>query len=105
MAGDFLIAEEVFKILLAYKMISDLQVHHSKKAWKLFFELPDVDFADIQNCLVRNGDEELARALNMYRLTGESSMAEAAEFLDENASYIQRRMINYVSRKIDLFNM
>ena len=57
-----------FKVLVAYKMISDLQAQHSKKAWKLFFELPDADFADIQDCLVRNGDDELARALKMYRL-------------------------------------
>ena len=95
----------VFKVLLAYKMLSDLQVHHSKKAWKMFFELPDVDFADIQECLLRNGDDELAKALNMYRLTGESCVGEAAAFLDENASYIQRRMLNYVTRKIDSFNM
>ena len=97
--------EKVFKVLLAYKMLSDLQAHHSKKAWKMFYELPDVDFADIQDCLVRNGDDELARALNMYRLSGESSVAEAAAFLDENATYIQRRMLNYVTRKIELFNM
>ena len=97
--------EKVFKVLVAYKMLSDLQAHHSKKAWKMFYELPHVDFADIQDCLVRNGDDELARALNMYRLSGESSVAEAAAFLDENATYIQRRMINYVSRKIELFNM
>ena len=94
-----------FKVLLAYKMLSDLQMHHSKKAWKMFFELPDVDFADLQECLVRNGDDELAKALNMYRLTGESCVGEAAAFLDENASYIQRRMLNYVTRKIDSFNM
>ena len=97
--------EEVFKILVAYKMLSDLQVHHSKKAWKMFFELPDVDFSDLQDCLVRNGDDELARALNMYRLSGEACVAEAAAFLDENASYIQRRMLNYVTRKINLFDM
>lgn len=94
-----------FKVLLAYKMLSDLQVHHSKKAWKMFFELPDVDFADIQECLLKNGDDELAKALNMYRLTGESCVGEAAAFLDENANYIQRRMLNYVTRKIDSFDM
>ncbi len=97
--------EGVFKILLAYKMLSDLQIHHSKKAWKMFYELPDMDFSDLQECLVKNGDDELARALNMYRLSGESSVAEAAAFLDENANYIQRRMLNYVTRKIELFNM
>lgn len=97
--------EGVFKVLLAYKMLSDLQVHHSKKAWKMFYELPDVDFADIQECLVINGDDDLAKTLNMYRLSGESSVAEAAAFLDENASYIQRRMLNYVTRKIELFDM
>lgn len=94
-----------FKVLLAYKMLSDLQAHHSKKAWKMFFELPDVDFADIQECLLKNGDDELAKALNMYRLTGESCVGEAAAFLDENASYLHRRMLNYVTRKIDSFNM
>ena len=94
-----------FKVLLAYKMLSDLQAHHSKKAWKMFFELPDVDFADLQECLLRNGDDELAKALNTYRLTGESCVGEAAAFLDENATYIHRRMLNYVTRKIDSFNM
>lgn len=105
-AGEEVFGKEcAFKVLLAYKMLSDLQVHHSKKAWKMFFELPDVDFADIQECLVRNGDDELARALNMYRLSGESCVGEAAAFLDENASYIQRRMLNYVTRKINSFDM
>lgn len=97
--------ECVFKVLLAYKMLSDLQIHHSKKAWRMFYELPDADFADIQECLVENGDDELARTLNSYRLAGEASVGEAVAFLDENASYIQRRMINYVTRKIELFNM
>lgn len=94
-----------FKVLLAYKMLSDLQAHRSKKVWKMFFELPDVDFGDLQECLVRNGDDDLAKALNMYRLTGESCVGEAAAFLDENASYIHRRMLNYVTRKINSFNM
>ncbi len=94
-----------FKVLLAYKMLSDLQMHHSKKVWKMFFELPDVDFADIQECLVRNGDDELAKTLNMYRLTGESCVGEAAAFLDENASYLHRRILNYVTRKISSFDM
>ena len=94
-----------FKVLVAYKMLSDLQVRHSKKLWKMFFELPDVDFGDLQECLVRNGDDELAKALNMYRLTGESCVGEAAAFLDENANYIHRRMLNYVTRKINSFNI
>lgn len=97
--------EGEFKVLVAYKMIEDLQKHHSKKAWRMFFELTDDDFADIQECFVRNGDEELAKALNMYRLTGESCAPEAAAFLDENATYIQRRMLNYVTRKIDSFDI
>lgn len=94
-----------FRILVAYKMIEDLQKHHSKKAWRMFFELTDADFADIQECFVRNGDEELIKALDMYRLTGEICAPEAAAFLDENATYIQRRMLNYVTRKIDSFDM
>lgn len=97
--------EGAFKVLLAYKMISDLQAQHSKKVWKMFFELTDVDFADIQECLVRNGDDELARKLNMYRLSGESCLGEAVAYLDENASYIQRRVVNYVTRKINCFDM
>lgn len=94
-----------FKVLLAYKMLSDLQAQHSKKVWKMFFELPDVDFVDLQECLVKNGDDELAKNLNMYRLTGESCVGQAAAYLDENANYIQRRMLNYVTRKIHSFDM
>ena len=96
---------KAFKVLVAYKMISDLQVHKSKKAWKMFFDLPDAEFADIQECLVQNGDDDLARALNMYRLSGMNCVAEAVAFLDENAGYIHKRMLNYVVRKIDSFNM
>ena len=97
--------EGVFKVLVAYKMISDLQAQHSKKVWRMFYELPDVDFADIQDCLVRNGDDELARMLNMYRLAGAASVSEAAAYLDENAGYIQKRVVAYVTRKIELFEM
>ena len=94
-----------FKVLLAYKMISDLQAHHSKKVWRMFFELPDVDFADLQECFVKNGDDELAKNLNMYRLSGESCVHQAVAYLDENKTYIQRRMLNYVTRKIHSFDM
>lgn len=97
--------EGAFKILLAYKMLSDLQKQHSKRVWNMFFEIPDADFTDIQDCLVRNGDDELARTLNMYRLSGESCIGEAVAYLDENANYIQRRMLNYVTRKINCFDM
>lgn len=97
--------EDVFKILVAYKMIYDLQAHHSKKIWRMFFELPEVEFSDLCELLVRNGDEELARTLSDYKLTGMDTVGEASAFLDDNASYIQRRMVNYVVRKIDLFDI
>lgn len=103
--GDSFGKDGEFKVLVAYKMVSDLQKHHSKKAWKMFFELTDSDFSDIQECFVKNGDEDFAKALNMYRLTGESCAPEAAAFLDEHETYIQRRMLNYVTRKIELFNI
>ncbi len=97
--------EGEFKTVVVYKMLTDLQAHKSKKMWKMFFELPDADFAEMQDCLVRNGDDQLARALNMYRLSGMGCVPEAVAFLDENANYIQKRMLNYVVRKIDSFNM
>lgn len=97
--------EDSFKILVAYKMVYDLQAHHSKKIWKMFFEMSDIEFSDLCELLVRNGDEEFAQTLSDYKLTGMDSVGEASAFLDENASYIQRRMVNYVVRKIDLFDM
>ena len=97
--------EGVFKILVAYKMISDLQAKHNKRIWKMFYELPDVDFADLQECLVRNGDDDLARNLNMYRLAGEASIDEAAAYLDSQADYMHKRVVAYVARKIELFEM
>ena len=97
--------EDSFKILLAYKMIYDLQVHHSKKVWNMFFELSDIEFSDLRELLVRNGDEELAQTLSNYKDQGMSCVGEASAFLDENESYIKTRMVNYVKRKIDLFDM
>ena len=97
--------EDCFKVLVAYKMVYDLQAHHSKKIWRMFFELSDVDFSDLHDLLVRNGDEEFARTLGDYKLTGMECVGEASAFLDENATYLQRRMLNYVLRKIDLFDI
>ena len=97
--------EDCFKMLVAYKMVYDLQAHHSKKIWKMFFELSDVDFSELCELLVKNGDEEFAQTLGDYKLTGMECVGEASAFLDENASYLQRRMVNYVLRKIDLFDI
>lgn len=98
-------AEDCFKVLLAYKMVHDLQTHHSKKVWNMFFELSDIEFSDLSELLVRNGDEEFAKTLAIYKDRGMASVSEASAFLDENESYIKSRMVNYVKRKIDLFYM
>ena len=71
----------------------------------MFFDLSDVEFADLRELLVKNGDEEFAQTLSDYKLTGMECVGEASAFLDENASYIQRRMLNYVTRKIHSFDM
>ena len=98
-------AEDCFKVLLAYKMVHDLQTHHSKKVWNMFFDMSDVEFSDLAELLVRNGDEEFAKTLATFKERGVTSVSEASAFLDENESYIKSRMVNYVKRKIDLFYM
>ena len=97
--------EDSFKILLAYKMVYDLQSHHSKKIWNMFFDLSDIEFSDLCELLVRNGDEEFAQKLSEYKNSGMNTVGEASAFLDENENYVKSRMVNYVKRKIDLFDM
>lgn len=97
--------EDSFKILLAYKMVYDLQSHHSKKIWNMFFDLSDIEFSDLCELLVRNGDEEFAQKLSEYKNSGMNTVGEASAFLDDNENYVKSRMVNYVKRKIDLFDM
>lgn len=97
--------EDVFKTLVAYKMLFDLQSHHSKRIWNMFFELSDGELENICICLARNGDDELAQKLTGMKRDGNEKLKESAIFLDENANYIQRRMVNYVKRKAELFDI
>ena len=95
--------QDCFKVLIAYKMVHDLQIHHSKRIWNMFFEMSEIEFSDLSDLLVHNGDEEFAKTLAMYKERGAESVSEASAFLDENESYIKSRMVNYVKRKIELF--
>lgn len=97
--------EDAFKTLIAYKMLFDLQSHHSKRIWNMFFELSDGELENICICLARNGDDELAQKLTEMKRDGNEKLKESAIFLDENANYIQRRMVNYVKRKAELFDI
>ena len=96
--------DDAFKTLIAYKMLYDLQSHHSRKIWKMFFDLPDGEFEAVCHSLSHNGDDELAVKLKEIKNAGEGSIRESARFLDENENYIQRRMVNYVKRKTELFD-
>lgn len=96
---------DIFKPLAIYKMLFDMSETDTFDGRRLFFDMPDSDFARMVNCLEAANDLNMSRKLTSLRRVNDGTQTERlSEFLSGNKRYIQNRMITYVSSHIREFD-
>ena len=96
---------DVFKPLAVYKMLFDLGIKNDYENLKLFYEMPDADFARMINCLDLVDDINMSRKLTSLRRVNDGTQTERlSDFLSGNQRYIQSRMMSYVIAHLEEFD-
>lgn len=94
---------DVYKPLVAYKLLFDLAERDFEAGWKCF-ELASAQTVEfIAAGLEMNGDGEFAKALRKIKNTTPVSIPHIRDLLIKNKRYLQGRMYKYTTQNIDKF--
>ena len=86
-------------------MLFDLSIRNDYDNLKLFYDMPDSDFARMINCLDLVDDINMSRKLTSLRRVNDGTQTERlSDFLTGNQKYIQSRMMAYVMNNIERFD-
>ncbi len=93
---------DVYRPLVAYKILFDLSEDNSAKAWNSFYSMSDNAFTQLTNSLNSVNDNNMARRLMQLRQMRDDTRL--ADFITGNQRYLQRRMVIFVKSNIELFD-
>ena len=95
---------DVFKPIVAYKLLLDLAVMDKEIGWKCF-ELATVETVEfICRALDDNNDAEFAAMVREYKAANPVNTFALRELLVGNKVYLKKKMYKYVCANIDSFN-
>ena len=101
--NPYLEMNDVFKPLVAYKLLFDLAEYDSDNGWKLF-EIASVETVDfICKGLEMNNDKEFASTLRQVKASKPLNLKFVRDYLVKNKKYMQKRMFVYVYDNIQSF--
>ena len=96
---------DAFKPLAVYKMLFDLGERNEYEGWRMFFDMPDSDFARMINCLESVNDLNMSRKLTALRSVNDGTATDRlSDFILGNQKYIKNRMMSYVIDNIEKFD-
>ena len=110
--GDVLTAEtsnfgrdDVYKPLVAYKMLYDLAELDRPEVWALFANASPETVDELCNIFEQAGESSVAQALSeAFEAAAETKdTAWVRDFLMGNVNYFRRRMTEYVKKNIEWF--
>lgn len=96
--------EEVYRPLVAYKMLYDLTETTDDFAWDriIFAEVTTIRL--LTRAIKQAGDAELAQAIvDLYKGENVEEGENLRDFLTGNRKYLRARMLRYVKQKLDYF--
>ncbi|MBQ7172785.1 MAG: hypothetical protein IJR88_01520 [Clostridia bacterium] len=102
----------VYRPLLAYKMIYDVADLDVESQWNLLYNVPSSVLSALCRALEEGGDAEFAKmlhgAVEKYQNCTDAAEREARaakirEFVCKNMSYLRGRIMQYVKRNIEFF--
>ena len=96
---------DVYRPLMAYKMIYDLTEHNSPEYWKLFANADVAVVSSICDALNDNDDAQLGATLVFLREHHADNPEKISRFFMDNRAYIQKQMLKYVQAHVDSMYM
>ena len=96
--------EEVYRPLVAYKMLYDLTDSNDDFAWDriIFAEVTTIRL--LTRAIKQAGDNDLAQAIvELYKGENLEEGENLRDFLTGNRKYLRARMLRYVKQKLDYF--
>lgn len=101
--NPYLDMPEVFKPLVAYKLLYGLAEKDSQAGWDCLANASEDTIKFICNGLVANGDNVVAQTLEKIMFSKPVNIAMARDYLMRGKKYLRGKMKNYVVENIDLF--
>lgn len=95
---------DVYRPLMAYKMIYDLTEHNSPEHWMLFSKADPAVISSICDALSDN-DAQLGATLVFLREHHADNIEKISRFFMDNRAYMQKQMLKYVQAHIDSMYM
>ena len=96
---------DVYRPLMAYKMIYDLTEHNSPEYWKLFAKADVAIVSSICDALSDNDDAQLGATLVFLREHHAENIDKIKNFFMDNRAYMQKQMVSYVRANVDSMYM
>ncbi len=96
---------DVYRPLMAYKMIYDLTEHNSPDYWRLFAKADVAVISSICDALTENGDAQLGATLVFLREHHADNIDKISRFFMDNRAYMQKQMLKYVQAHVDSLYM
>ena len=96
---------DVYKPLVAYKMLWDLAEFDRPETWQLFNEAPPEVITGLIDALRLGGETEMCKTLRFFYEKTESNedIEHIRDFVMGNAKYLSGRMMRYVTNNIEWF--
>lgn len=96
--------EEVYRPLVAYKMLYDLTESEDDFAWDRIILAEVTTIRLLTRALKQAGDNDLAQAIvDLYKGENVEEGENLRDFLTGNRKYLRGRMLRYVKQKLDYF--
>lgn len=92
---------DVYRPLMAYKMIYDLTEHNSPEYWRLFANADAAIVSSICDALTANDDAQLGATLVFLREHHAENLDKISRFFMDNRAYMQKQMLRYVQAHVD----
>lgn len=96
---------DVYRPLMAYKMIYDLTEHNSPEYWMLFSKADPAVVSSICDALSDNDDAQLGATLVFLREHHADNIEKIGRFFMDNRAYMQKQMLKYVQAHVDSMYM
>ena len=96
---------DVYRPLMAYKMIYDLTEHNSPEYWRLFATADSSVVSSICDALNENDDAQLGATLVFLREHHADNLDKISRFFMDNRAYMQKQMLRYVQAHVDSMYM
>lgn len=100
---EFFEENELFKPLVAYKVLYDLIDRSNESIWNLYLMADKSVIASIADALGMNADDDLGKAIKFLHENAAGDYDRTRKFLDDNRKYIQNKMTKFVKANISRF--